>query len=73
MIAYLSDQKLIIADGLNLTTVEEIKQFKVITFCLNMAVYRGSSQSASADMICICTDKLRLFFFEADLKTQRFI
>ena len=43
MIAYLAANTLTIADGHNLTPVEEFKSVKVITFCLNMALYRGAA------------------------------
>ena len=49
MIAYLSNNTLTIADGLNLTPVEEFKTLKVITFCLNMALYRGAAHGDKGD------------------------
>jgi len=72
MIAQLSNNELTICDSCNLTQIEMLP-YKVTTFCLNMAVYRSQAGRVDSDMICICTDKNRLFFFAADVSTQRFI
>ena len=64
MIAFLSGQVVSIV-GPDLSFVQEFKNRKVVTFCINTALYR--TKESVVDQICIATDKNYLFFYESDM------
>jgi hypothetical protein len=50
--------------------VQEIKTRKIHSFCLNMAVYRGSNSGglvSQTDQLCLATSDKTLFYYEAYL------
>lgn len=64
MIAFLSGQVVSIVSP-DLNFVQEFKNRKVTTFCINTALYR--TKESAIDQICIATDKNYLFFYENDM------
>ena len=66
MIAVLSNKSINISQSYDLKTLQTLNK-SVHTFCLNNAVYKSNTLSASAatsDQICIATTDKQLFFYD---------
>lgn len=67
MIAFLYGQTVQIVSSQDLNFVQEFKNRKITTFCINTALYRN--KELAFDQICVATDKNFLFFYESDLSS----
>jgi hypothetical protein len=67
MIAFLSAGIVQIVQNSDLSFVQEFKNRKVASFCINTALYR--TKEGSGDQICIATTNNMLFFYETDISS----
>lgn len=69
LIAMLNDAQILIM-GLDLQIVQTLNFKKIHSFCMNMAVYRGSHAGnivSQTDQVCVATQDKNLHYFEVKL------